>query len=251
MKNKFLLGALALLMTAGCATSNSQNIREKKGDIYLTAGTEALSSGNFTEALASLQEAVRLIPDSAAAWTNLGIAYSSKDQDAKAEECLKRAIQVDSKWTDARANLGALYLKMKRNKEAEKQLKEALNDLIYPHPAMLHYNLSLIYSEWRKPLLAEQQLKLALQADENHCAAWYRLGMIQKERNEIGHAISSITKSVAGTCFGNPQAHFEISSLYLKLREVAQAKSKLLDIIQLFPQSDWAKKAEVTLNLIR
>ena len=252
MKNALALAGLALLLAGGCASSKPQEtLSEKKGDIYFTAGTEALESGNHTEALASLQEAVRFMPKSAPAWKNLGLAFAGKGEDARAEESLKKALVIDPKFTDARANLGALYIRMKKPKEAERQLKESLKDLIYPRIAQVHYNLATIYAGWRRPLLAEQQLKLALRADDKYCAAWFQLGMIQKERSEIEQAATSLGKAVEGTCFKNPRAHFEISSLYLKARETARAKSKLLDIINFFPESDWARKAEITLNMIR
>jgi Tfp pilus assembly protein PilF len=252
MNKALALVGLAFLLAAGCASSERQEtVSQKKGDIYFSAGTEALENGNSTEALASLQEAVRFLPKSASAWNNLGLAFAAKGEDARAEESLKKSLTLDPKFTDARANLGALYIKTKKMKEAERQLKEALKDLVYPRLAQVHYNLATIYAGWRRPLLAEQQLKLALRADDKYCAAWFQLGMIQIERSEIDLAATSLGYSVAGTCFKNPRAHYEISSLYLKARETARAKSKLLDIINFFPESDWARKAEITLNMIR
>lgn len=251
MKKALFLAAVALFFGNGCASQTAQNLKDKKGDIYFSAGTEALMAGNYAEALGSLQEAVRYMPNSAPAWNNLGLAFAGKGEDGRAEESLMRALKADPKFTDARANLGALQIKLKRRKEAEKNLKEVLKDLVYPRVAQTHYNLSVIYGEWRRPLLAEQQLKLALKADDRYCSAWYQLGMIQKERGEYEKAGVSLEKSVEGQCFKNPRAHYEISALYLKTKETARAKSKLLDIIQLFPESDWARKAEITLNMIR
>jgi Tfp pilus assembly protein PilF len=250
MKNAFLLSALALAAFSSCASS-SQNIREKKADILYQAGTESLMDGQFTDALASLQQSAKLEPDSARIWTNLGLAYAGKEEYKKAEDSWKKALKIDGEWTDARANLGALYLKTKRYKEAETQLKAALKDLVYPNAAQVHYNLALTYLETRRPLPAEQQLKLTVKSEEGYCPAWFRLGKIQKERGDFGEAEQSFTKSVAGTCFKNPEAHYEISSLYLKSKNVVKARAKLLEIIQIFPESVWAQKAEETLSMIR
>lgn len=250
--NKALLAcALSFGLLAACASSNTQSLQEKKGDIFLGAGTDALMNGRYTEALGSLQEAVKLMPDSPNAWNNLGLAYAGKGELGRAEESWKKALSVDNKWSDARANLGALYVKQKKFTQAEKELKEVLKDLVYVNTAQVHYNLSLIYGETRKRVQEEQQLRLAVQVNDGFCPAWFRLGLIEKERGQYDQAATSFANSVKGICFKNPQAHYEISTLYIKAKDNARAKSKLLEIIQLFPQSDWARKAEITLNMIR
>lgn len=245
-----LYGALFLAL-ASCAHSDTKELNAKRGDIYFNSGTSALMNGDFTGALASLQEAVKYDPKSPAAWTNLGLAYGGKDEFARAEEAWKKALVIDPNWSDARANLGALYIRQKRWKEAESQLRTVEKDLIYPRMAQVHYNLALVYIEGKRPLLAEQQLRASLKADPTFCNAWFLTARLQKEKGDFEQATESFRKSVAGICFNNPEAHYEISSLYLKSRDVARAKSKLLEIIQLFPQSEWAKKAELTLNMIR
>jgi Tfp pilus assembly protein PilF len=250
MKNAFLLSVLVLTAVSSCA-SGSQNIREKKADILYQAGTESIMAGQFTDALASLQQAVKMEPNSPKIWTNLGIAYGGKGELKKAEESWKKALKLNPEWTDARANLGALYLQTKRYNEAEKQLKTALEDLAYENSAQVHYNLALAYLATRRPLPAEQQLKLAVQAESSYCPAWFRLGKLQKDRGEFSAAEESFVKSVAGTCFNNPEAHYELSNLYLKSKNVIGARAKLLEIIQIFPESSWAQKAEENLSMIR
>lgn len=250
MKNVILLSVLALAAVSSCASS-SQNIREKKADILYQAGTESLMRGEFTDALANLQQAIKLEPESPKIWTNLGIAYGGKGEMKKAEDSWKKALNLDSQWTDARANLGALYLQTKRYNEAEKQLKLALQDLVYENSAQVHYNLALVYLTTRRNIPAEQQLKLAVKAEDGYCPAWFRLGRLQKERGDFSAAEESFTKSVAGPCFKNPEAHYELSNLYLKSKNVIGARAKLLEIIQIFPETSWAQKAEENLSMIR
>jgi type IV pilus assembly protein PilF len=252
MNKAFLLGIATLFLAASCATGpRTGTVQERKADIYLLDGADALRNHQFQDALASLQKSVSYNPKSAAAWTNMGLAYLGIDELDRAEVSLKRAIALDPKWTDAKANLGALQLKTKRFAEAEKTFQDALTDLVYSRAHQIRYNLALVYMELRRPLQAEQQLKLAVRADPSYCAAWFQLGLIQKDRGDFDEAASSLAKSTVSTCFNNPQAHYEIASLLLKAKEVGRAKSKLLEVIQLFPQSDWARKAEVTLNMIR
>jgi Tfp pilus assembly protein PilF len=251
MRKNILLCIVFLAALAGCASSNTAKLNEKRADIYLTAGIEALLNNDLPQAISSLNEAVKYDPKSTAAWNNLGLAYASKEQYAKAEESWKKALKIDPEFTDAKSNLGALYIKTKKLAEAEKILKETLNDLTYQKDFQIHYNLGLIYSEQRKNLSAEQQYKLSLQNNEAYCPAWQKLGMLQKNKGDIEEAEHSLKKSVSGTCFNNPEVHYEIGSLYIKQKDIPKAKAKLLEIIQVFPRSEWAKRAELTLNMIR
>ena len=242
---------LAALGLPGCA-SNKASVKEKTGDVYHQAGVEALMARRYSEALGNLIEASKNLPKDAAVWTNLGLAYANKGDFAKAEESWKRALTLNAKWTDARLNLGALMMRQKRLKEAEAMLKEAAKDLAYLNQHQVYYNLALLYQQINRPLVAEQQLKLAVDHSPDFCEAWYRLGNLQKERGAINEATHSLSKSVGGTCFRlYPEAHFEIASLYLKRKDNARGKAKLIEVIQLFPDTDLARKAEFTLNMIR
>ncbi len=242
---------IAIQLSSCASTNKGLSVNERKADIFYAAGTEDLMARRFTEALASLIQAVKLVPNNPAYWNNLGLAYGGKNELGKAEESWKKALSLDGKFTDAKVNLGSLYMRQKKFRESEVLFRDALKDLVYPNIAQIHFNLALLYSEWKKRSLVEQHLQLAVKSNDNHCPAWYRLGQIQKDRGEYVAAERSLQKSVSGMCFNNPEIHYEISTLHLKNRNTEKAKSKLIEIIQLFPQSDWARKAEVTLNMIR
>lgn len=184
-------------------------------------------------------------------WTDLGIAYAGKQENARAEEAWKKALSLDPNYNDARLNLGIYYIGLKRYPEAEKILREAAKDIAYVKRHQVAYQLAVMYLQLGKPLLAEQQLKIAVKENATYCPAWLKLGLLQKERGDYSEAAESLKGSVMGTCYKNPQAHYEIATLYLKARETQLAKTKLLEIIQLFPTSEWASKAEATLSMIR
>ena len=251
-KHVFSFVTIALmLVTFGCATSKINPKEQAKGEIYLAAGNDALFKGQYTQALSALLEAVKYLPKNMEAWNSLGLAYLGKEQPEKAEEVWQNAISIDSKSTSVRNSLSALYIQQNRLLDAEKILKVAAKDLIYDRNYLVHYNLGLVYLRQKKQLLAEQELKISVRENETYCAAWYQLGMLQKDRGIFGEAAISLKNALKGTCFNNPELHYEVADLYLKDRNRGMAKSKMLEVIELFPHSDWAKKAEISLNKMR
>lgn len=247
-----VLLALALMLTqAGCSSSKPNPGQASRAQVLMIAGIEALEKKEYAAALRVLQDAAKLEPNNPDIYSNMGVALVGKEEPARAEESFKKAIQLDKNFNDARLNLGILYLRQKRYPESERILREAAKDLAYGKGDQVAYQLAVLYLELNRPLLAEQQLKIAVRENATFCPAWYRLGVIQKERGDYIEAAKSLAGSVKGVCFKNPAAHYEIASLYLKANETQMARKKLLEIIQLFPSSDWAKKSEVTLNMIR
>lgn len=248
-----LIWSVALLWLAGCASQGPQapSANERRADVYLESGIDSLERRDYTAALRAFNNALTYNSKSPLIWNNLGIAYMGKGEPQKAEESWKKALSVDSSFNDARLNLGIFYFQKKRYPEAERTLKETTKDLAYQKAHQAYYQLGLMYLTLKKPLLAEQQFKLSVKENSVYCPAWMQLGLLQKERGDITEAAQSLKNSVMGTCFKNPQAHYEIAALYLKANETHLAKTKLLEIIQLFPTSEWASRSEATLNMIR
>lgn len=248
--------ALAILAFASLTSCSSEppapSANERKSDAKLQEGVDALQRQAYPEALRALLEANRYNPNkSALVWTNLGVAYAGLGENGKAEEAWRKALQINPAHHDARLNLGILYLDRQHFAEAERIFKEASKDLAYPKHDQVAYQLARLYAIENKPLLAEQQLKIAARENPANCGAWMQLGFMQKERGDYAEAAASMKGASSGVCYKNPQAHYELATILLKNQEIPQAKSKLLEIIQHFPSSEWAVKSEETLNMIR
>ena len=249
----FLIFTIAsAILFSGCAINGKpkENIEEQKGDIYLQAGTEALLNENTTEALAALIQATKLLPNSASAWNNLGLAYYAKKEPEKAKQAWEKALAIDPSFSDARNNIGAFYLEKRSYTKAEQEFKVVLKDLLYTNAHQTHYNLAIVYLREGKNLLAEQHLRLAVKEKENYCPAWQSLAKLEKEKGNYLQALESLKAATSGICYANPGAHFEIAALYLMAHDKRSAKIKFLEIIEHFPSSLWARKAEANLQLI-
>ena len=251
MKLALLFFAITSLLTACSGTPSAPSKEEKLGQIYFDGGTQDLNSGKFSEALANLLKASKYQPDSAATWNNLGLAYAAKGDTVKARESWQKALSIDSEFSDSRNNLGVLYFSEGKMDASEKEFKLVLKDLLYTKSFQVYYNLALIYLKERKTVQGEQYLKLSLKANKAYCPAWEKMGYLEKERGDYQAALESWRNAVGGTCYNNPELHYNVAGLYAHLHDKEKAKAKYLEIIELFPSSDWAKKAEANLNLMR
>jgi tetratricopeptide (TPR) repeat protein len=80
--------------------------------LRLEAGVLLRDAGGWEEAVATLDEAVRLEPSSAAAWRELGVAlnklHALGGDDRTGEDELRRAVEIDPRDFDAWSSLGGI-----------------------------------------------------------------------------------------------------------------------------------------------
>ena len=128
-----------ILILSGCAIVNVTIGTNEKLSRYhdATAVNE--------DAIASDQEAIRIKPDFANAYLNLGLAYKKSDRYDEAIASYKKSILVNPDSALAHNNLGVVYQKLGRQQEAIAEYKEALR--INPGLAMARKNLNRLYKK--------------------------------------------------------------------------------------------------------
>ena len=101
--------------------------------------------GHTDKAAAGLRSAIRLKPDLAAAWSDLGRALKAQQDDAGAFAAFQRAATLDPQDASAQARLGAEYLHRKQPHEAVTHLQKALE--LDPMDQTALFNLQLALRE--------------------------------------------------------------------------------------------------------
>jgi tetratricopeptide (TPR) repeat protein len=115
-RDSLTLAARALSVTSDNATAH-------------TLMGEALTSeggAHVEEAIAHLQEATRIDPNSPQAWHNLGFAYAQAAMNEQAMDAYRRAIALRPDFAENHYNLGLLLKAAGQNDEARASLQMAI-----------------------------------------------------------------------------------------------------------------------------
>jgi len=150
--------------------------------------------GDTAKSVEYFQKAVAVNPSDATLLNDLGLAYSKAGNASAAKESLEKAANLDPKNVRYRNNLATLLVDQGKADEAVTQLQNVLP------PAMAHYNVAYLHFTKQNMPAAEQQLRLALQADPNLQPArdlMARLGGSQSVA-QVGQSASSIYQTVQG-----------------------------------------------------
>lgn len=79
----------------------------------------------YDRAIAAHEEAITVNPKSDLAWTNLGIVQRKRGRPVNAEECYRKAIELDPENPEVHASLGALYIFLAEGSKAVVILERA------------------------------------------------------------------------------------------------------------------------------
>ena len=107
---------------------------------YSNMSVEALISGDTGQGIIRNLQAIKLWPDNANVWSNLGSAYRRDGQYELAELSFKRALLLDRNNYSALSNLTHLFVSQNRQEEADRYLSTVSR--YYRRNPYYHYHLA-------------------------------------------------------------------------------------------------------------
>jgi Flp pilus assembly protein TadD len=143
-------------------------------------GVAASAAGNFDEAIAKFNEAIKTNPQCADCYYNIGVANSGKKDLDKAEEAYKKAIEVKPS-AEAYNGLASIYTAQRKFDLAQEANKKA-GELTAATPGgaanpEATYNQGVILWNAGKIAEAKAAFEQVIAAKPDHAEAHYQLGM--------------------------------------------------------------------------
>lgn len=233
----------------GCATTQKN---QEEAQFHLRIGTTFLSQGNFPRALSELLTAEQLDPDNLYVENNLGLVYFFNQHYDLSIRHFDHAIKIKPSYNEARNNRGRVLIEAGRVDEAIADLKTVLADLTYPDPAKAWVNLGMAYFRKGDFASARDKFTQAIQIDRNNCLAMSYYGRSLFELGKFTDAVQALDNAVV-VCkpvkFDEP--HYFSGLSYYKLGKTTSAIARMEEVVQLFPNGLYAKKAESMLKLMK
>ena len=188
--------------------------------------------GRQGDAEKTYRSAIRLRPDHADAYFNLGGLLHEQQHFAEAEETYRRAISLRPDYVDAHYNLGRLLHELKHFATAEEAYRRAL--FFRPDYADAHNNLGNLFKEQKRFAAAEEAYRRALFFRPDYADAWYNLGNLLKEQKRFAEAEESYCCAISLSP-DHVAARFNLGNLFHEQQHLAEAEQAYRRTITLRP----------------
>ena len=237
----------------GCATRQKAAKDQEQAQYYLQIGTSYLLTGKNQLALRNLLEAQRLAPNSPVIANHLGLTYFGLQKYDNAYAQFRKALKIKSNYTDARNNLGAVFIAVGKYEQAIEELERASTDLTYLQLQKVFNNLGLAHFRSNSYVKAQAAFRQAMKYQERNCQSNYYFGRSNYSLKKFKIASESFDRAVK-LCEKTSEQDgvFFYSGLSrMKLGEKELAAGRFREVINLYPSSNYAKKAKQLLEMLQ
>lgn len=180
----------------------------------------------------------------------LGLLYFAREKYDISAKYIRKAIQGNPKFSDARSNLGRVYIAQGKYTSAIKEIKKALRDLTYNKPEKAQTNLGLAYFRKNNFPEAKGQLQAALKLNKEYCPAYNYYGQTLLKLKEYENA-SGIFDRAIKVCQNEPEEVHYLSGLsYYQMGKKDMALIRLKEVSKLYPGTEYAEKSRTLLKAI-
>jgi eukaryotic-like serine/threonine-protein kinase len=181
-------------------------------------------SAKVAESIGCRRAAVAIRPNSAIAWTGLGIAQAVSGNVADAETCFTKAIALDRKYTWAHVNLGNALKRLDNPRAAEDCYKTALS--LDPNNVDALTNLGNALALRQEPREAEAYHRKAIEVAPRNALPRNNLGDSLVRQGDLAGAEENFRQAVAldPTGIQAPHAHTNLGLVLVKRGALAEAE---------------------------
>jgi Tfp pilus assembly protein PilF len=188
--------ALAVIVAAGCATTGAVTESQRlQARAAYERGVGHLHDKQAGAALAAIKEAVAIDPGEPLYRDTLGLLLLDLGRPDLAVEHLRKAVELDPQFADARFHLGTALAETGQWEEAAATYREALTLPRLTVPELAHQNLGLALYHLKRYPEAESSLRFALRLEPKLQAAYYNLGLVLTATERKEEAKSAFLKA--------------------------------------------------------
>lgn len=259
-----LVFSAAFLITA-CGTTQTKPkhvTSTERARLYVNLANAGLLEGDPTGALEQLFLAEEIDSSLPELHHSKALAYAAKGDRESAMVSVKRAIKLQSNYTDANNTYGKMLVDAGRYEEALEPLTRAEADPIYRQAYKVQTNLGILqYRRGRFDLARKHFDKAIALVPNESCVAYYYRGHLQLKQatskngsrgrpSDYAPAVSDYTRASQNLCGGFTDAHLALGIAYEQSQQYQLARQKFVDIQNRYPNTKHSAQAMTHLRTL-
>jgi tetratricopeptide (TPR) repeat protein len=244
------VGLAAMLVVLGVSIFSGRlpTPTDAQAKSHFARGTVLAEEGRYEEAITEYEEAIRLKPNYALAYNDLGTVHYDMGELIDAKEMFDKAVQFDPKLPIAHANLAVVLGDLGRYDEGMSEAEEALHlDANLPQAHMAFGFLHFAQYQIPEAQIAFQK---TLELDSSLPDPYFMLGLVYAEQGEWTLAIENLTKLLDIITEQEWRAitHYIRGVIFIETEQVEEAITDLETALELGIDPELRQEIETTLE---
>ena len=196
---KLILSTISLfflMFMVSCATFKTEGDMQHSAALY-KIGVGYYSEGKVQQAFVEFQHAYELNPQNKEALYAIGIIYLLDfDEIPKAIDFFQKAVKIDPNYAEAYNNLGYAHAKMGKFDAAIPFYKKAVSNLLYATPEMAFVNMGRAYYRLGRYDEASAAYKEAIKRAPNFDLPYLGLALCYNATGNYGDASAALSRAI-------------------------------------------------------
>lgn len=234
---------------AGCAHLLTNEQDKEKAKVYMQLAADQFGQKEYSKAIDSLNQSLRFLPDSPAAYNHLGIVYMETKRYSKSEESFKKALQLQSNFPEVENNIGVLLNRQEKYREAIPHFEKALSNDKYPTPENALTNLGYSYFKLGDNLKAKTYHQKALDISPQFCLGNKNMGDVYAREKSFDKA-TEYFKKAAYTCPLYQESQYKLGLSMMKNGQRGMAKTQLEKLVEKYKQGPYVDRSQEVLKYL-
>jgi tetratricopeptide (TPR) repeat protein len=182
-------------------------------------------AGQIEEAIAEMQEALRVEPRSVQAETNLVSLYGRLGRYDEAAAHYEAGLEIDRNQADLHYNYGVALMKQGRSGEAEAAFREAVR--INPAYVEARNNLGTLFEQQGQLDAAMREFEAAVDRRPGDRTAHFHIGRILASQQKYAAAVQHFLKTLSPEDDNTPRYLYALGATYARMGDYPDALSSL------------------------
>jgi tetratricopeptide (TPR) repeat protein len=163
-----------------------------EADRLFLKGNKLYAGGNFADAAAVYEEAIKLDPGSWQYYLNLGLSRKKLNKLEDSLAAFKKAAELNPASPSANKEIGEALARAGTLADARPYYEKAVS--LSPDNADARYNLGLCLSTTGEPEAALAQFQKTVELKPDYADAYYQIGTLMIGQNRVPEAIANLEK---------------------------------------------------------
>jgi tetratricopeptide (TPR) repeat protein len=238
-----------LIWIGGCATTSSDSkvseFDKANYTLHYNQGLNRLTNNEPSYAMEEFLNAERYnkTPE---LYFSMGQACYMLKRNELALGYFDKSLLLDKKFSSSNVGKGIVLRDMGKYDEALAQLNAALDNILFHEPENAYYQIALTYLAKNDRENAVTYFKGAIKLRYDFLPPYYQLALVYIDLKNYEAAIG-VLETLSGYAPNSPQTHLLLGKTYLKLGRSAAAALEFKEVINLAPESEFAREARTYL----